>query len=986
MSASCQSLEDITTVLRALRTRVHDVHDLLALLAAPLKSIGFLPAIYDNDCLGHLCSPIGVRDHIPLIQHALIEDVAPSWEIILREKGNIQLLEQYFCPTGEFKDESVVIDIVPLAYSTILSMPLTSFSVHLLQLLSSKYPMDKVYMIIFNRGSSVKQELLWEDYVRNLLSIASRVANDYGVEGKQPPSLERAIYFKNICVQCEQLIAYTSGLDINERSIAALVYLLTKLVGQGVFPSTPPVARSQVSFFEATMASIRLQLEGQNRESYSETWTEIIESIPSRLTLQSFVQSIFAALQVFIADDRFQTHVSAQILRSIIGIPLPNKIVLWECVMAVLIDKEWQEGLVEGILYWISGTLYGEKEVKIEALQAFLDVVMDVWMSPDHINYTFVSRHRYITTLSLAIISYLPPSSECVNYLISSPSFIAAVGCYISHMDESVRLCGMLVAEVLSSMTGKVLIFDVWNGEDETRSWARHVRDLFKERGAMASVQKDAEPPLDQEKQTSRPIQEFPNDSGPDDGCDSDDSLTGYTPFGSSRSPSPVLTDLAEIEKEPTMNVGVKRVSKPIYLSQLSNLLQSQNDRWENDQPSAADKVETALNNAQGLIRRKKYVGSELEENAVQLVLAFLGLQKNYELPQFDIKRQGVLNALIASCPHLAAPCIIEEFYKPQYSMVQRFVALEALVSGARELTASQPFNHQSKISHPGDQCSSSLNHSPMHSSKRDATHASNSELFLYTLPGKGLSNETQDSLRTKCLRVPMAKSPSAALSTPRPSHTPFIVLSTPYFISPLITRFWLFLRDEQSREQRTMLHQGRSRHHSAGSAMILNPVVLVQLLRTLAILVHLSRLSSEWLAVVAPESLEIALTVGTLPVSRVELESGHDDYSAFATASNWEQQDAAILTAAFELAVLVLDGCLELDRGRFLSLQRTTLLQRTGDWGRNVFSRLNQGLKVRGGGGVHETSLMRAVTGVLLKVDDIIAYWRQSMVALPFS
>jgi len=116
-----------------------------------------------------------------------------------------------------------------------------------------------------------------------------------------------------------------------------------------------------------------------------------------------------------------------------------------------------------------------------------------------------------------------------------------------------------------------------------------------------------------------------------------------------------------------------------------------------------------------------------------------------------------------------------------------------------------------------------------------------------------------------------------------------------------------------------------------------------------------------------------------------VELESDIENLRGSETIDHWERKEAAALTAALELALVVLDGCLELDRGRFLSLQRAPLLRSTSDWSHTLFSRLNQGIKVSGGGGLHETALMRAVTGVLFKVDDIMTHWSQSMATLPF-
>jgi telomere length regulation protein len=45
-----------------------------------------------------------------------------------------------------------------------------------------------------------------------------------------------------------------------------------------------------------------------------------------------------------------------------------------------------------------------------------------------------------------------------------------------------------------------------------------------------------------------------------------------------------------------------------------------------------------------------------VDENAVNLVYGFVGLQDNFELDNFDIKRQGILNALVTCCPRRAAP------------------------------------------------------------------------------------------------------------------------------------------------------------------------------------------------------------------------------------------------------------------------------------------------------------------------------------------
>lgn len=47
------------------------------------------------------------------------------------------------------------------------------------------------------------------------------------------------------------------------------------------------------------------------------------------------------------------------------------------------------------------------------------------------------------------------------------------------------------------------------------------------------------------------------------------------------------------------------------------------------------------------------------DENAVNLVYGFIGLQDNYDLEAFSQKRQAALNALVACCPRKAAPYVI---------------------------------------------------------------------------------------------------------------------------------------------------------------------------------------------------------------------------------------------------------------------------------------------------------------------------------------
>lgn len=250
---------------------------------------------------------------------------------------------------------------------------------------------------------------------------------------------------------------------------------------------------------------------------------------------------------------------------------------------------------------------------------------------------------------------------------------------------------------------------------------------------------------------------------------------------------------------------------------------------------------------------------------------------------------------------------------------------------------------------------------------------------------GQEVSNEVPEILRERRLRVqkpPSIVPVSSTSGSSTVSHpaltgklTPFNEVATEYFIAPLINRFWRFLRDEMAREERTAHQRGRERYHAAGTGLILNPVVLSQFLRALAILVHASQHAPEWLAIVAPDALELAVTIGTRPVSSIEADD--DEPGEYGEQHG---REASVLTSALELALVVLDASLDIDGGRVIGLEHTTLLMGTGEWAGEVFAQLEKGLKMQGEGGVHEVKLKRAAAGVLLKIDKLTSRWRRSM------
>lgn len=253
-----------------------------------------------------------------------------------------------------------------------------------------------------------------------------------------------------------------------------------------------------------------------------------------------------------------------------------------------------------------------------------LSRVLDVWVAPDHVKHSSLSKHQCnisciqscscsnrrpdLTSLLLLTISYLPPSSESVQALPVLTPFINSVGLYIGHMDQSVRLCGILVAEIVADKAGKKLDFGVWNGAGGAQ-WFEQLRALLDARDIDAVGENDSDPVVQEEEEREGRL-------GPSStratvaAYDSDDSLTGYASPASSRSVSPTPSELADIEKDPTLRVGgQKRPARPVYLPDLGALLQGSMKAGD---PGAADKLEVALSCAEELIRKKKGFGFEL--------------------------------------------------------------------------------------------------------------------------------------------------------------------------------------------------------------------------------------------------------------------------------------------------------------------------------------------------------------------------------------
>ncbi|KAH7106082.1 telomere length regulation protein-domain-containing protein [Auriculariales sp. MPI-PUGE-AT-0066] len=979
--------DDARSLLRELKAPISDVGVLLGILFTALKSLDLVPRGAPSRATDVTYASAAVGAIIPELQSAILTNVASIWGSALKDEGYDYLLEQFFCPVS-VPSRGYGECVAVLAYSSLLSNKLDIWSLSVLEKLCQIYSLSDLHWAVFAGPlwkANDRRALAWEDVVRIVPTVPTRLANSLP-RGDCPPSLEHASYMKRLCLEFDELVASSSTSDPTACSV-----LLIKFINIGLFPPTSPLLPSEVSFFGVTLSRSR------NAQSHSR-WSHLIGSLPV-LALRKLVTSLVAHIPT-ISDPLNPSRASswsvkqaAQILLQFISQPTGHDDIL-DMLIRVAVEGGWTEGHAR-----ILSTATALSTPTFQWTESLLHAAVDTWSDPQFIKHALLRQHQYLTLLLLLAVSNLSTSSTVVSKIAQSQTIISAVSTYLGHADTAVRRCGMLVAEELASRIGRKLKFPGWEGEGEGREWCRAVRLLIAKSDKDIDSANIALETADVPQQgTIGDSEEEVGDSGSLHGSppppvmpDSDDeSLVALDSDDESQAGEPNPEDLEAMVKEPSLAVGAnKKPRKPVYLLQLAAMLRDTPKPEKADEQ--ADTIGIALDCAEELIRRKEGFGFELNENAVNLVLAFALLQDNYDHPDFTEKRQKALVALVACAPTNSAPALIEQYFNDQHSLVQRISILNALAIGARELAGfSEPDSAvQAKTEFPSRmlppaQHARYLNQETdtqrVHAIMGNISDAAMGQVRDAAPLPAIVRRERQLRVRapqnSKIVPLPASDSGSG-FSTHKPNRTrpAFSLIAAECFIMPLINRFWLYLGDAQTRAARNI-------RSPAGSAGGLTPQIIAHFLASLGVLLHAGRHSPAYLAVLAPEGLELVIQLGTTRIAIDDDDFGHaTTKDAESKPESWEQRQGRVVTAALEVALVILEGCVELDGGKSLALEHTTKILATEEWSRGIFEALEKGLRIRGGGGANETRMTAAAAGVAVKVTEVLDRWRRSLI-----
>lgn len=206
--------DDVKQILDSLQSPISDLETLLNLLARPLESIGLLHTRFQKHVSEKL--PKGSFDipkHFPVIQRALLQSILPSWDSALREGNVIEMADQFICPQSPTSQNATRTALE--AYITILSIPFNTFSIQYLSRLARSYHIQLLFDCLFDSNPPNIAAIRWEDCVRTVISVPTKVANFCGHEYSVPSNLQYDAYINELFSRAEGIIWALSSLGSN---------------------------------------------------------------------------------------------------------------------------------------------------------------------------------------------------------------------------------------------------------------------------------------------------------------------------------------------------------------------------------------------------------------------------------------------------------------------------------------------------------------------------------------------------------------------------------------------------------------------------------------------------------------------------------------------------------------------------------------------------------------------------------------------------
>ncbi len=375
-----------------------------------------------------------------------------------------------------------------------------------------------------------------------------------------------------------------------------------------------------------------------------------------------------------------------------------------------------------------------------------------------------------------------------------------------------------------------------------------------------------------------------------------------------------------------------RRQRVPVYIGELAPLLR-QNDRSAN---------RLGLHHAEPLLRKKAGWGGEIDENAVDLAFALVGMQNSFGIKSFNDLKTRALTALIIASPKNAAGATIEQFFNPQYSLEQRHIMLNSIAFAAFEMAGLQEKAEEDTL----DKLATDLSLSAIGKAKAEG------EAHVPAIQREKklrMASSAAAALRTGSLTT-RPEFPGALV---RPSAA-FVDVAFPCFLQPLITRAWASMEHASS----------RSGNFGAGAGAVFAPSIMSRLLDTLSVLAHAAKNGAEFTRVIGPELLELAIGANRI---LLPLAAAHQLYEV---ANGAEDASNVLSNSVASLLLSVLADLWEVDGGKGLLRHHNDLLVEVQDLLQVIFEREDP----------RKGRAARPAAAGILRIAEMRDSWRSSL------
>ena len=308
-------------------------------------------------------------------------------------------------------------------------------------------------------------------------------------------------------------------------------------------------------------------------------------------------------------------------------------------------------------------------------LRRYLGVIAESWSETAFARHTDVTVQRHVTTFLQRGLRYLVASKIDVTSSIVA-RLLEGVTERMSSSKQSIRIDGMVVAELLAKKLGEELRFDELDEERSSFGATQDTAEFIAPTNADAAVDPrkrtntKANLFTGRSKQTD-PDADYVSEEDEERGTDSD-SYSDDSSWGDDSVLVPY--DLEDDEDD------IRETQKPLYLVDCLELLQT-----DEKNEHAASRHGTALREVANLVRSRPI---DLPDIGAKLAFELLRMENKFALNDFTECISTALCALAVEEPFSVGETLIEEMYK-DLSLADRLTVLEAINTAAVELSGS---------------------------------------------------------------------------------------------------------------------------------------------------------------------------------------------------------------------------------------------------------------------------------------------------------